>query len=99
MNKNWEQPRFCKRRGTLFKSLLSWLAVEVCCKDILNKIPLLIQILDRHKAQSTNMYQLLDIETTKSSVRSTWSGSELQRRFFKDFSVWLVKESIIEGEG
>ena len=22
-------PRFCKRRGTLFKSLLSWLAVEV----------------------------------------------------------------------
>ena len=23
-------PRFCERRGTLFISLLSWLAVEVC---------------------------------------------------------------------
>ena len=29
LHNNYFYPRFCRRRGTFFKSLLSWLAVEV----------------------------------------------------------------------
>ena len=42
---------------------------------------------------------MIDPLVIRGEQRSYETGAELQRRLFEDFSVGLIKESIIKGEG